>query len=803
MSKFVKTVIKAFEWVYETFVEPVVNFVGDLFGFDFGSFGAPEIKDPGEQAQGVTVTKQGTNVGIPIIYGHREVGGIVIFAETKGDSNRYLYVVYAIAEGDIEGVRRIYIDDEEIPNVFTGGNGCYPNANIIKITSGKFKDRLQFQIFEGTENQPQSSLANETPTWPKKQRRLPGVAYAVFRYEWYPIKNQTDADNNPYKGGIPQIRFEIFGKRIYDVRTHNATAYGKNINPSTPNYSDLLKRYSFNPANALFDYMTNPRYGVGLALNELDLEAFKIAANKCEQRVTYSDGSNREQGRAITCNAVLQTTATCFDNVRTLLAGARGIMPYINGKYKLKIEDGGHPTDITSTVFTSAYDITNDVIVGGITMSGERKENKYNQVIINYIDPDKQFSNQQVVFSRVGDLAKDNNEPLIGEFTFHTITNVSIANDIAQMIYDKSRQQRQINFTATQELLNVEVGDIIRVTDTVLDLSTTAFRVVSMRLQNDGTIQIDATEHIATFYPYTPVRYNIELPAPIFRPDNYYIRPYVRELPQGPVTIIPAYDPDYDSAGTPIIVVDENTNITDITLIPDNSQVVQPLPPLPVQDVRVTVFEDYQTPQNGYYYLNGDPNNPSQGFLPLYNTPKTSSAVFHKTGTRIQNIKARNYGLYFVEGGTLFLDLIAPADTAIDQLIIRAYKDKTIIRTTIWPLRSYPARCVYFAPVSNAVARTDEQYSQRYHPLYFAYELPGKSLSIRITWRKDAEDLEYPDGSVFPSEQGWNGVNYVNYNGDTVFDSNLEALFNDANQNNDVDTAVLENLINDSYDLGS
>jgi len=546
--------------------------------------------------------------------------------------------------------------------------------------------------------------------------------------------------------------------------------------------------------------MTNPRYGVGLALNEIDHEAFKIAANKYEQRVTYS---NNASGRALTCNAVLQSNASCFDNVRTLLSGSRGIMPYIQGKYKLKVEDGGHPTDITSTTFTSAYDITNDVIIGGITMSGERKESKYNQVKVNYIDPDKQFSNQQIIFYREGDLEKDNNEPLIGEFTFHTITSDSIANDLAQMIYDKSRQGRQINFTATQELLNVEVGDIIRVTDTILDLSTHAFRVINMRLQYDGSVQIDAVEHIATFYPYTPLQYNIELPAPIFQPDVYYIRPFIRQLPKNPVKTKPVFDPDYDSAGSPILNVDENTPIVSILDVDDNSQILEPSPEIPLQYTTVITFEDYRSPLNGYYYLNGDPTNPSQAYLPLYNTPNTSSVVFHKTGTRIQTIKERTYGLYYIQGGVVFFDLIAPTDTTIDQLIIRSYSNKRIVSTVTIPLRSYPAQNIFYAPVANSLSRTDDDFSGRYHPLFVGFELPNRGLSIRVTWRKDDLDIEYPDGSVFPSEQGWTGTTYINYNGDSVTNSNLEALLNDANQNNDIDTAVLENLVNDNYNLGS
>ena len=68
-----------------------------------------------DQARGVLLTKRGTNVDIPVIYGYRRVGGRIIFADTNGTDNQYLYVVYAISEGEISKVKRIFVDDAELP----------------------------------------------------------------------------------------------------------------------------------------------------------------------------------------------------------------------------------------------------------------------------------------------------------------------------------------------------------------------------------------------------------------------------------------------------------------------------------------------------------------------------------------------------------------------------------------------------------------------------------------------------------------------------------------------------------------
>lgn len=546
MGGVVDTIVDIVESVVEIIVdvvETVVEFVGDIVGFVFSPFGAFDVptgpQNPEQEARGVTITKSGTNVSIPVVYGLRRVGGTVIYIETNGEINKYLYAVYAVSEGEIQGFKKILVEDVPLP---TPSGNTYNPGEVYTVTEGRFKDRIKFQVFNGTETQGQSSLANEAANWGKKQRKLPGVAYAVMRFEWKEIKTQEDANNNPFGGGIPKVQFDVYGKKVYDVRTHGS---GKDIGAT---YGNLTKAYSFNPANCLLDYLMNPRYGCGLQSEEIDAEAFKIAANKYEQTVTYYTGAT---GRAHTMNAVIDTSQKLFDNVRGLVGGCRGILPYVQGRYKLKVEDGGNDTDITSTTIDVAFDVTKDYVIGGITLDGERKTSKFNEVIVNYVDPDLDFSNQQVYYSVNGDQAADDDELLRKEFNFPTLTNRVIASELARLIYKKSRAQRSISFNATQELIAVEVGDIIRVTDSVLNLNEDTFRVVDMKLNLDLSIAITAVEHDATVYPFTTGE-QVELPPPLFLPDELLVRPRQKPIPVIPVGILPPLDPDAgDSAGEP------------------------------------------------------------------------------------------------------------------------------------------------------------------------------------------------------------------------------------------------------------
>ena len=600
LGKVVDTVVKGVTNV----VEAVVDFVGDVVDFVVSPFGSLfDVPDPniGEQsaqyAQGVTVTKSGTTLPLPIIYGYRRVGGNIVYVDTQGDSNKYLYVCYALSHGEVTGLKRLFIDDNELPRSLFSNSDKFPNESVVTVNAGRYSGRLKLQFFRGSATQTQSTLLNESTQWGKKKRTLPGVCYLAARYEWRKIETQEDQENNPYSGGVPQIKADILGTKVYDIGANH------NGNASITNYSSATKTLSYNPIDCLLDYLTNTTYGAGLPITEIDGESFYIAHNKLDQTVTYFTGAT---GKVMTMNAVLNTGNKIIDNVRQLLTGSRSLMPFVQGVYKVRVEDAGNDTDIVSSVTNVKFDLEENFIVNEITLLGERKNNYFNQVTVNYVDPDREFTNQQEVFPAKGSadetafLAADNDEVLTGEFSFPTLTNQYIARHMAKMILEKSRQQRVLNFRASPDLIAVEPGDVIRVNHTRLGLTNVLFRVVGLQITQDSSCIVECVEVIATLYPFIDTD-EADLPSPPNRPDPILPNPTPPTPVVPPIGISPPEDPQPpnltpDSAGEP--VPDPN---------PPSDPVIPPPPDEPEQPP-VTVPTDPVVPPD----LPEDPDDPQQ-----------------------------------------------------------------------------------------------------------------------------------------------------------------------------------------------
>jgi len=58
------------------------------------------------------VTKAGSSVNIPLVYGERRVSGQRVFIGSDGDKNKYLHLIESICEGPVEGLQEIYFNDE-------------------------------------------------------------------------------------------------------------------------------------------------------------------------------------------------------------------------------------------------------------------------------------------------------------------------------------------------------------------------------------------------------------------------------------------------------------------------------------------------------------------------------------------------------------------------------------------------------------------------------------------------------------------------------------------------------------------
>jgi hypothetical protein len=517
IGDFVSGVVRGVVDVVKTVVSAVTSVVSAVVGFVVQPFmnllgGAmPNAAQEAERQQGVTITKMsGGDGSVPVVYGLRQLGGQVVFYTTGSDSNKYLWVLYVLSEGPIEGVYDIAIDDEDVTTATLISN---LNAGVIGDVDkdkSRYTGKSSFQLWHGDYKDIPSQLAtasgghllSDAPGW-KSTNVMNGCACLMARYEMKKVTTQAEADNNPFRGGVPNIKITIMGRKVASL-----------LDTTQANYEygagGYVERYSTNPAECLLDYLRNPRYGKGLKNSEIHWDSFQKAANKFNQNVTYITGV---QGPILTCNFVLDSAATLMSNTKLMLTGMRSYMPYIKGKYKLKVEDAGNETDILSGVATIVKTFTKDTIVGNITYGGVDRTAKYTSVEVTYVSPTDKWATTTITYpdteeARLVWVAQDGGRENKGAFTFPSLTNYAMAYDMARLIFEKSRIQQTLSLTAPMEAMELEPGDNINVSSNVLNFvnadaaTSVPWRIVSIKLNQNYTYQIDCVRNPDSIYPH-------------------------------------------------------------------------------------------------------------------------------------------------------------------------------------------------------------------------------------------------------------------------------------------------------------
>ena len=426
----------------------------------------PEIPDTpqAEEIRGTQLNKQSNNAQIPVIYGERLVGGTRVFLETSGTDNTYLYGAMVLAEGEINAITEIQVNDSVVTF-----DGSFADGTQITSNDTKFGSTIVLQPFYGTDGQAASSLLTTLTNW-TSNHKLSGLAYIAFRITW-------DADKY---SGIPNIKVKVQGKKVstFDSGGNETTGV-----------------YSTNPVWCLLDFLRNERYGKGISDSDLDISSFYTASQIAETQVTpYSGGSDIN---LFDCNAVINTNKKILDNVKVFLRGMRGLLPYVQGKFKLLIETTG----------TATFTLNEDNIIGGIKLESERKNDKYNRVVVNWVNPEKSFQADSIVYPETDaehQTLKTSDGGFLqeGNVTLDTITSPYQALEFGKIILNRSRNNLKLGLTANYEALDLAIGDIVNVTSSLLGMTNKPFRVSGMTLNVDFTASLSLQEHQDAWYTF-------------------------------------------------------------------------------------------------------------------------------------------------------------------------------------------------------------------------------------------------------------------------------------------------------------
>jgi hypothetical protein len=397
----------------------------------------------GVQISGAT----GSAVDHPIIYGRAKVGGVRTFDVTTGDQNKYLHRVLSFAGHEIQDYQEIYINDMLVTGLDSDGNVSEVTDSDGE-TSDRFDGFITIKKYYGTDGQvgdpdlisATSDLDDGEGKW-TSAHRLQGIAYLYVKMK---------ASSSKYPNGVPKISAVIQGKKVFDPRQN------KDV-------------WSDNPALCALDFMTQP-HGMNTRIGRVSVPDIIKAANICDELV---DGKKR-----YTCNGSFLTGGSPDATLDPLLTSMGGAIWYAQGKFRCKAAKWTSPV----------YSFDENQLMDQVTVGTRRSrmdnfnviKGKFKGEETNWFESDYPSVTDPSFVSADNGIV--NNISMDFPFTSDSIT----AQRLAKIFLFRNREQ--ITFESVFDLtaMNVQVGDVVQITNDRFGWSSKTFEVFSWSIEVNG-----------------------------------------------------------------------------------------------------------------------------------------------------------------------------------------------------------------------------------------------------------------------------------------------------------------------------
>lgn len=438
------------------------------FGFAGSQGGSPRY---GAFVLDNTVSNE---LAIPVLYGHLKLAGNIVW---QTDPDETVKRIVGICEGQISAITDVRANDISINATDTPGSS--------------------YDAYLGTSSQKADS---RLPAELRPDMELHHLAYVAL----------TLVASENLKGGNPTITSVCDGLLIKVWRDGVWTS---------------AKEFSRNPAACLRDFLTNSRYGLGLAEASLDDASFGAVYDFCEELVDTPSGVKEARYRL---DFALDTQRPAQDVINDMLATFMGFLVYAGNKVKLRCERTEGITqyfgDGSTTKQNGTFD-PNNIVMDSFSWNMSSIDDRPNRIRLQWVDPDQNYVK---VYTQVDDRIDqdDRNTVITKDVSLLGITRQTQASRMAKLYMATTKYApASVSFSARLESIHCEVGDVVAVTHQAAKFTRRLFRIVSMQEAEDETIRFTCKD-------YNPSIYDDHLGASVL----------TYQQPQGPNNYAPLSD---------------------------------------------------------------------------------------------------------------------------------------------------------------------------------------------------------------------------------------------------------------------
>jgi hypothetical protein len=419
---------------------------------------APKL-NMGSQMGGRSVTSREAAHSRKIVYGRARIGGNIVYLESTGNDNKYLWLVVAVAGHEIDAFESVWFNDKKILDGTTYQSGWASSGN------SSTSPYVQISQYKGDQTAADSALVSASSKWTTNHKLL-DTAYMV-------IKLTYDVDQ--FAQGLPNISTIIRGKKV--------------LNPS-----DNSTAWSDNPALCAYDYLRDTKYGLGETAANILTASVTTAKGVCDETVSLAAGGTQKR---YTINGVVDTANSIKSNIEQMLGSMIGRLVYSGGQFEI------HAGAYVAPAFT----VDESVAVGEITVQTKTsRRNGYNGVKGVFLSEDDNYILADYPAQISSSYATADGDPIYLDMALPFTTNNIRAQRIAKLALFRSRQQEAITIPCNLSALRFKVGENINVTNARLGYSNKIFEVVgySMDFASDGQIvvNVDAIETASSIWAW-------------------------------------------------------------------------------------------------------------------------------------------------------------------------------------------------------------------------------------------------------------------------------------------------------------
>jgi hypothetical protein len=413
-----------------------------------------DSKDPGVKIQ----LPPSTDNRIPVFYGNNYSGGIIVDAGISNQNNTMAYVM-VIGEKTDSGtyiVNKVFRDDAEL--TFSGTtNTVSGQIDPNSTTSNNINGKIRINVFAGNA---QSNVNQIFPVANKvaAQTLLPTIT-ASTNYEDL-VYAVVSIDYDPENGltGLGAITFKI---------------------------QNTLNE----PSNVLLDYLQNTRYGAGLSSGDLDLPSFNnlydhANINGSTGNVEYTTNANVSAYHSrYQIDGMLSTYVSVKQNINEMCKSCSTFFTYDSKLGKFKVVPN---REATTAEKNAAFVLNDDNIISPLEITSTELYSMFNSIEAEY--PSYEQKDQtKTVFIDTPSGDRNTNEPDNPlQARFNLVNDAPRVHNLANIDLRQGRLSTVVSCTADYSAIQIDVGDIVKLTNSLYGYSEKLFRVMRVTEIENG-----------------------------------------------------------------------------------------------------------------------------------------------------------------------------------------------------------------------------------------------------------------------------------------------------------------------------